>query len=145
MGIHFKGAKCLFEGKFYIKAIFPPDFPNSAPEVCFVTPIYHLNVHHTNNSKNYPLGHICMALLNLWNPNIRIKDIIFDILTYFIYANPESPCSGIEIAQLCKRNPQLYEKRVEYFTKKYADPSIPYKEYNSWDFSIPEELKENKN
>jgi len=49
---------------------------------------------------------------------------------------------GVERQQLCINNIDLYNKRAKYFTKKYADPSLPYKEYDSWDFSIPDELKE---
>ena len=49
-----------------------------------------------------------------------------------------------EMRHLYKNNMALYVKCCKYFTRKYANPSLPYKEYNSgWDFSIPEELKVN--
>ena len=49
---------------------------------------------------------------------------------------------GPESQQLYINNIDLYNKRVKYFTKKYADPSLPYKEYDSWDFSFPDESKD---
>ena len=74
-----------------------------------------------------------------WHPNTKIKDIIIEIYSYFWGADPESPFS-LEQKYLMK-NLELFNKRVKYFTKKYADPSFPYKEYDSWDFSVPDELK----
>ena len=139
-----RGLNYYSEGKFYIKAIFPQDYPKSRPEFCFVTPMYHLNVFSTQMNDE-SLGHICTTILIWWNPNTKIKDIIIDVLSFFWGENPESPCihECLKIADLYKNNTELYFKRVKYFTKKYADPSLPYKEYNSWDFSVPEELKYN--
>ena len=58
-------------GLFYLKVIFPTDYPQSKPEVRFVTPIYHVNV---NPVQKYgeeidPLGHVCISTLNNWKPN----------------------------------------------------------------------------
>ena len=82
-----------------------------------------------------------MGKRNFWNPNTEMKDFIFDISTFFWGANPESPF-GIERADLFKNNRKIFDERVKYFTKKYADPSLPYKEYKNWDFSLPDELKD---
>jgi len=83
-----------------------------------------------------------MSVLIWWNPKvpIKIKDFIIDISTYFWGANPDSPY-GLDRAELMRENIELFNKRVEYFTKKYANPSFPYKEYDYWDFSCPDELK----
>ena len=32
------------DGLFFLKIIFPEDFPDKSPDVIFLTPIYHLNV-----------------------------------------------------------------------------------------------------
>ena len=65
-----------------------------------------------------------MGKRNFWNPNTEMKDFIFDISTFFWGANPESPF-GIERADLFKNNRKIFDERVKYFTKKYADPSLP--------------------
>ena len=126
-------------GKFYLKILFPLDFPKRAPEFCFVTPIYHVNVNHIKQP-NYKLGHIDTFILIRWKPTTKIKEVILDILSLFFTGNPDSPF-GLEIADLFKNNRQLFDNRVRYFTRKYANPSMPYKEYDSWDFSVPNEIK----
>ena len=44
-------------GLFLLEIIFPIDYPNTSPEIHFLTPIYHLNV---NPFKEYskPLGYV---------------------------------------------------------------------------------------
>ena len=32
-------------------------------------------------------------------------------------------------------NQDLFEKKVRYFTQKYAAPQLGYKEYQAWDFT----------
>ena len=130
-------------GKFYIKVKFPDNYPNSGPSLFFVTPIYHFDV---NNIQQYgdeidPLGVIghLQNVLN-WNPNTKIKDIIIDIFSYFWGGDPDNTHPS-SLRDLYKKNLELYNRRIKYFTKKYADPSFPYKEYDSWDFSVPDELK----
>ena len=33
-------------GKFFLKILFPLDYPKTCPEICFITPFYHINVNH---------------------------------------------------------------------------------------------------
>ncbi len=62
---------------------------------------------------------------------------IIDIFALFYLGNPESPF-GIDRADEMRNNRELFEKKVKYFTKKYANISIGYKEYDkNWDFSYP--------
>ena len=57
---------CYKNGLFYLKIIFPDDYPKSKPEILFLSPIYHLNVKYfVGNGK--PLGHICVNSLNECN------------------------------------------------------------------------------
>ena len=129
-------------GHFHMKIIFPVNFPEKRPEFIFITPIYHLQV-----NPNYPrfqggehLGHADTSILNWWEPKTTIKEVIFDIYFFFFFQNPDSPY-GLDRADLFRRNRLLFDKRAKYFTKKYADPSLPYKEYDSdWDFTCPKEL-----
>ena len=53
-------------GYFYLKIIFPDNYPIGRPEVMFLTPIYHLNVKYFKGG-THPLGHINMTTLNQWN------------------------------------------------------------------------------
>ena len=62
------------------------------------------------------------------------------ILMFFLNQCPDSP-SGMERADLYRNNHSLYIKRCQYFTKKFSDPSLPYKEYDcNWDFSLTKEI-----
>ena len=69
-----------------------------------------------------------------------MKDLIFDLSTFFWGATPDNPY-GLDRAFLFKNNRKLFDERVKYFTKKYEEPSLPYKEYDDWDFSVPDKLK----
>ena len=126
-----------YGGKFYLKIIFPRNYPEKNPEVIFITPFYHLNVN-PMHSQYEALGHVCTAILNFWMPKIPIKDVIKDIFFFFFMQNPDSPYGLFRVA-MYKENRQKFNERIKYFTKKYADPSLPYKEYDSWDFSYPDE------
>ena len=59
-------------GKFYLKIIFPKDYPKKWPEVIFVTPFYHVNVNPLGGLSE-PLGHICTGILNWWDSKTTIK------------------------------------------------------------------------
>ena len=127
-------------GEFHIKILFPKNFPEERPEFIFITPIYHLNIHDKKDN-DLSLGHVCSAILNFWKPDTTIKEVIYDLYFFFFYNNPDSPCCGLDKAELFKNNLSLFNKRAKYFTKKYADPSLPYKEYDSqWDFTCPDKL-----
>ena len=122
-------------GIFYLRIIFPKDYPNSAPEVTFITPIYHVNVNHIKQP-TCPLGHICLSTLNYWNPQYRMREVLTNIFALFYMGNPESPY-GIDRQGEMMGNPQLFEKKIAYFTQKYASPQLGFKEYDHWDFSYP--------
>ena len=58
---------CYRGGLFFLKITFPFDYPNSKPEIIFLTPIYHLNVRYGD-----PLGLIDINILNNWKPGNSI-------------------------------------------------------------------------
>ena len=125
-------------GLFTLKIIFPKEYPYKAPEVIFVTPIYHLNVHHVNHP-DCPLGHVCMSTLNFWNSSTTMREVLTKIYALFYLANKDSPF-GIDRQAEMINNGQLYEEKVKYFTEKYANPSSEYyvdEQINNWDFSYP--------
>ena len=122
-------------GLFYLKIIFPLDYPQKAPEVLFVTPIYHVNVNHIKQ-QTCPLGHICISTLNFWNPDTRIREILTNIFALFYMGNPQSPY-GTDRQSEMLNTPQIFEQKIKYFTNKYANPNLGYKEYDYWDFTYP--------
>ena len=126
-------------GLFYIKVLFPDNYPTGKPEVRFITPIYHVNVNHVQNYGDEidPLFHVCISTINNWKPTYNMMQVFIDIFALFYLGNPESPFS-LERKEEMKNNPKLYEKKVKYFTEKYARIGKPYKEYSSWDFTYNE-------
>ena len=127
-------------GMFFLKIKFPDDYPNHAPEVSFLTPIYHINVNHhaPKFGDKESLGHVCISTLNWWNPKSpksNIRSVITDIFALFFLGNPESPY-GLDRAKEMVNNPKLYEAKCRYFTQKYARMDGTQQFYtNDWDFT----------
>ena len=128
-------------GLFHLKAFLPKDYPDSPPEICFITPIYHLEVNpnYPNSLEADKLGNICSPILNWWDPKTTMLEVILSIFPYFYSQIMPESSYGLDRAEEFKSNNSLFEKKMKFFTHKYADPSLPYKEYNnSWDFSYTE-------
>ena len=129
-----------YDGMFLLRIKFPQDYPNHAPEVCFLTPIYHINVnpHAPKMGSKESLGHVCISSLNWWNansPNSNIRTVIADIYALFLMGNPESPY-GLERADEFRNNKTLYDQKCRYFTQKYASMGKDFQTFtNDWDFS----------
>ena len=123
------------DGLFLLKIKFPDNYPESPPLVCFITPIYHINVNHIYRN-DCPLGYLCYSTLFLWKPEYKMRQVLAEIFICFYLQNPRSP-TGLERANEMIKNPELYEKKIKYFTKKYANPLKPIiVEDRNWDFSF---------
>ena len=126
-------------GLFFLRIKFPDNYPQSAPEVCFKTPIYHVNINPRipKVSGAESLGHVCISTLNWWKPETTMREVLTNIFTLFYLGNPDSPY-GLERADELRNNRALYEEKIKYFTKKYADLNQTGEEYVSdWNFSFP--------
>ena len=126
-------------GLFYLSIKFPFDYPEHGPEICFKTPIYHINVNSikSNLPGAEPVGNICKSILKSWEPEDKIREFLMDFYPIFRRVNPESAYC-VERVDEFKLNRSLYEEKIKYFTKKYANPyrKNVYKDNDdSWDFS----------
>ena len=126
-------------GIFKLRIKFPDNYPKKQPEVCFKTPIYHVNINPNKLDREgaEALGHVCINTLNFWNPMGKIREVLKEIFTLFYAPNPDSPY-GLERGNELRYQRAVYEEKIKYFTKKYASSDSFEKEYDSsWDFSYP--------
>ena len=137
-------------GLFIVELTFPENYPQSAPQIRFLTPIYHLNICPYKGS----LGIVYPSFINDWNPSMTPEDILTKLYTIFYFHNPDSSFD-INRSFEYKNNKSLYELKIAYFTKKYSNP-YKIKNYDQdWDFSCDEkklkcinklnEIKKDKN
>ena len=135
-------------GIFNFKISFPNNFPKKAPMIYFLNPIYHVNVKYIKGKflEEEPLGYVSFSILVWWNGKLSIKEVLTKLYTIFYLNNPDSPY-GIDRAEEFRKNRNLFDKKVEYFTKKYANPISASKIYDNsdWDFTynINENIKGN--
>ena len=129
-------------GLFFFSVKFPKDYPNRAPEVCFLTPIYHVNINprapKIQGEGVESLGHVCISTLNWWKPEYTMREVLTNIFALFYMHNPASPY-GLDRAEEFRENRAVYEEKIKKFTQKYANPMKANKEYPrdvDWDFSL---------
>ena len=122
-------------GAFILFVEFPDNYPESAPEIYFTTPIYHLNINPYNNI-GVKLGHVSLDFLNNWKPEYTIRETFIYIFGLLYKSNPDN-AYGLERANEFRFNKQLYEDKIKYFTRKYANPGFCNidEKYDNWDFS----------
>lgn len=110
----FEGSQCspYEDGFFIIEVLFNNGtFPENGPECKFITKMFHPNVADD--------GHICINLLNEWNPKRTMEDVIFGILEIMDNPVPEGGYSN-EARKTLEKNPDEYYKIVEEYTEQYA-------------------------
>ena len=130
---------CYKGGLFYLKIIFPNNYPYKSPEIIFTTPIYHLNVKYFTYGTQ-PLGHVCISTLSNWKPEYKMTKVLPEIFYLFQNNNPKSPYDdkfGSRRNEFM-HNRALFDEKARYFTKKYANPLKTIMEYSTdWNFSYP--------
>ena len=125
-------------GLFYIEVIFPQYYPKGPPIIYFLTPIYHPNVN-IHKSDDMPLGIVYFSTIKFWNPSTTMRKVITDLYAIFYLVNPISPLSS-KLAKEYQENRGLYEEKIIYFTKKYANISKGFIYYENWDFSFDDNI-----
>jgi ubiquitin-conjugating enzyme E2 A len=89
--------------EYCLQMVFKPTYPMTAPDVRFLTPIFHPNV--------YADGRICLDILaNHWSPIYGIEAILTSIRSLLCDPNPDSPANG-EAAQVYNQNQAEYIKK----------------------------------
>ncbi|KAI1504487.1 ubiquitin-conjugating enzyme [Biscogniauxia marginata] len=103
------------EGTYDITVELPEDYPFKAPQINFVTRIYHPNV--TNDS----LGNICLSALKPenWKPASRIKGVLEAVRQLLVEPNPDDPLEA-RIAEEYKTNLPEFEKNAKSYVARYA-------------------------
>lgn len=100
-------------GLFKLKFKIPDDYPIKAPEVTFITKIYHPNIDRS--------GSICLDILrSRWPPSYNYGALLNSISALLSSPNPDDPLEGI-IASEYKNNYQTFVKNAIEYTKKYAE------------------------
>merc|ERR1712178_655990 len=81
------------------------DYPFSAPDVKFITKIYHPNVYITN-------GEICVDILgNKWDKIVQVTHLFHSLLFLVEHPNPDDAANG-QAAKFWKTDEKAYEKEV---------------------------------
>ncbi len=88
-----------YEGRCFLLYLDLSSFPEVAPEVRFVTPVFHLNV----NSD----GRICLDSLSSWSDKTSVRDILREIVKIMASPNPNSPLDSVK-GSLFLENKQSY-------------------------------------
>ena len=100
------------DGYFILELLFNNGvFPKYGPEAKFITKMFHPNV-----AEN---GHVCINILNSWDPKTTIYEVILGILEIMDNPVPEGGFSN-EAKKLLETNVDEFYKRVEDYTFKYA-------------------------
>ena len=133
---------------FFLKILFPLNYPESAPKIYFLTPIYHANVQ-LINSELENRGYVSFSPTNNFNPSITVREILTKLYSIFYLVNPTCKRNHLIVDEY-KYNRDLYEEKIKYFTKKYANMELEQEHYeleyswnfdnNDWDFQYPNEL-----
>ena len=104
------------DGIFTLKLVFPTNYPTNGPEALFITKMFHPNVTESNQ-------HVCINLLNQWDQNRTMEDVILGIIDIMINPSYIGAYSN-QASTLLKNDPDAYYDKVEEYTYNYARTAL---------------------
>ena len=103
-------------GLFLLYAQFPGDYPFKAPEVRFITPIYHCNM----NSQ----GRICHSVFDRnYSPALSFRQIIDCVYGLILTPEPEDPLDNVIASFYLSDYQKYYKNAVEATKDKASNPT----------------------
>ena len=108
-------------GKFGIVLSLPNDYPFKAPDVRFVTRIYHPNIANDEN------GSICLAMLkpDVWKPASKLRAVFEAIRSLLVEPQPDDPIEA-RIADEYRQHRDAFNKNAQTYVDKYAKGNISF-------------------
>ena len=103
-------------GIFYLKMLFPADYPFKPPKITFNTKIYHPNISNNHAERT----NICLDILkDKWTPSQGFISVILSLSALLSCPEPNDPLVG-EAASLYLKDKKSYIKKAVEFTKNHA-------------------------
>lgn len=99
-------------GKFVLRIEFPSQYPFKAPNLRFMTTIYHPSV-------KLDSGDVCVDVMGPWGPTLNAKHCL--TVVYSMMKSPEAdhPLED-SVAQQLREKPKEFEKMAKKYTKEHA-------------------------
>ncbi|KAG1151073.1 hypothetical protein G6F37_005896 [Rhizopus arrhizus] len=103
------------DGLFELSIQFPSNYPTNPPNIKFVTPVFHPNIH-------FKTGEICLDILKTdWSPDWTLKYVLLAISQLLAHPEPSSSPLNCHAANILRCNDKLaYESSARMYTQLYA-------------------------
>ena len=109
-------------GVWRLVIAFPACWPMRPPDVKFLTPVYHANIHCAT-------GQICVDLLDSeWSPALTVDRVLVALQSLLADPISDSRCWGDaqmhEILRLCRDDRSAYNRTAREWTQRHASDTL---------------------